>query len=86
MDSIEGGLQNLGVGQFLLNIEEVIEKLADISDCVGESDRPFGHFDIVSSVVDFRVDEESCSFEDVFVVFGVVENRKGFIVVFDVPI
>ena len=40
VNHVESGLKQLLVGQLLLDVEEVIEQLGDISNCVGQSDYP----------------------------------------------
>ena len=40
VNHVESGLKQLLVGQLLLDVEEVIEQLGDVSNCVGQSDYP----------------------------------------------
>ena len=86
VNHVESGLKQLLVGQLLLDVEEVIEQLGDISNCVGQSDYPIWDILVAGGQTCFWVAEESGCFEDVAFVFGVVEDGEGFVVVFDVPV
>lgn len=86
MDLEKSYLHNLLVGQLLLNIKEVVQQLADVSHCVRQRENPLCDLTALASFAGLNTHEQLRSFEDVLVVFGLVKDREGFIVVFDVPV
>lgn len=83
---VEGDLDDFLIGQFLLHIEEVVHELADVPHRIGQYTHPLTHYDVLRGLADGCIDEKLCSLEDVFVVFGLVEEGEGFIVELDVPV
>lgn len=83
---IKSDLNDILIGQFLLNIEEVMHELADVPHCIGQCRHPFFDFNVIRGL-DYRsVDVVLGCLEDVFLVFGFVDYAEGFVVELDVPV
>ena len=86
MNHNESIFQYFRVDQFRFNIEEVIHKLTDISDCISKGYDPITYLDMLG-VFDFLgIGEKGRYFEDKSFVFWVVEDCESLVIVLYVPI